>query len=547
MSVFSKIKCALGFSPSEDEDEEYDNLLSSGEETVAEDASSTVGVSAGDSHAEVADCGPMPEPDEALTGKIFDETIRLFNEWQPEFVSSCLNTEAQRAYLLNAIDEKLRQSLHEAVDAAKAHALAMVEVDRRRASEEVTELKKRNDQLEEKRKVMKTAQLSADRQKRALSDRVHDLEGQVAQLEAEKEQYQLENRSMLNKLRVASLDHPVHSADSCDTVTETTTVATTDSAEVPAPPLPAEDMVSRSDHEAELSRLSEELDRLKAEITRLTDDNTRLTEENVSLTKTAEEAKARATELDDIRKRRDVMVAQANASAHRLTSECESLRNDITDLKDKLRESETRLHDTESRLKDTELRLRDTETRLNESEERFKAARTTVVEAEERIKEATAPRRRRGRPAKSSSKSTSQPSTSTPTSAPTSNPGPSSIPSAASVSPSERSDGSNYSDCSKTPDTSSILPDYSAAPELMNTAATVPPAPEASVKSKRKVKPAISAIDELLDGSDWMVSTPPPPPPAPRQPKEPQAEDDFGYKAPPRRQHIDNDAQMSLW
>ncbi len=51
----------------------------------------------------------------------------------------------------------------------------------------------------------KQAQLSAERQKRALSERVHDLESKVLKLEADCEQYDLEKKSLMNKLKVASV------------------------------------------------------------------------------------------------------------------------------------------------------------------------------------------------------------------------------------------------------------------------------------------------------------------------------------------------------
>ncbi len=62
-------------------------------------------------------------------------------------------------------------------------------------------------------------------------------------------------------------------------------------------------------------------------------------------------------------------------------------------------------------------------------------------------------------------------------------------------------------------------------------------------RKKTDSKPRISAIDELLDGTDWLVSVPPPPP----APKDPDKEDDFGYKAPARKINLDEDKQLSLW
>ena len=60
-------------------------------------------------------------------------------------------------------------------------------------------------QLEQQRSSLREAQLSADRRRRALSDRVNDLESKLATAEAEREQFELENKSLLNKLKVADV------------------------------------------------------------------------------------------------------------------------------------------------------------------------------------------------------------------------------------------------------------------------------------------------------------------------------------------------------
>lgn len=65
--------------------------------------------------------------------------------------------------------------------------------------------------------------------------------------------------------------------------------------------------------------------------------------------------------------------------------------------------------------------------------------------------------------------------------------------------------------------------------------------PDEQPKSKRRRK--ISAIDESIDSTDWFDSTPPPGEGKPEQPDNP----DFGYQAPQRKKHTDNDAQMLLW
>ncbi len=70
---------------------------------------------------------------------------------------------------------------------------------------EIERLRSESKKIDNDRSAIKERQLSADRQKRALTDRVHELEQQLAALDAEREQLQLENKSMLNKLKVAQI------------------------------------------------------------------------------------------------------------------------------------------------------------------------------------------------------------------------------------------------------------------------------------------------------------------------------------------------------
>ena len=64
-------------------------------------------------------------------------------------------------------------------------------------------------QLEQQRTSLREQQLSAERRRRALADRVNDLEGQLASAEAEREQFDLERKSLLNKIKLADVQPAV--------------------------------------------------------------------------------------------------------------------------------------------------------------------------------------------------------------------------------------------------------------------------------------------------------------------------------------------------
>lgn len=211
MSIFNYIKRSFGFGDNYDSEETYyDNEPNAGTESSEEN---TYPVTA---DKQVAD------NDESLSGDIFLGVIELFNKTQPEFVRNCLSTETQKEYILNNISSALKKRLENEVNAAKARGQMQWEEEMKKLDKEVENLHHEIETLEHKREESKSQKLSAERQKRALIERVRDLESQVLNLEADKEQYMLENRSMLNKLRVASITSGGASDEAVDEITRLT-------------------------------------------------------------------------------------------------------------------------------------------------------------------------------------------------------------------------------------------------------------------------------------------------------------------------------------
>lgn len=175
MSFWNGMKRAFGFAPeSEEEEGEYDPTLPT--YAVANNAAEE-----SEEAAEHSPAAPIPpaiemtpqtkaakkrtstahnnqDIDPTLPQDLFDAVIQLFNEQQPEFVKNCLSTEAQRKYIIGALTDNLKKRL--SVDVAERESL---------------------------RKENRRLQLSVDRQKRALLDRINDLESQVARYNDEKE------------------------------------------------------------------------------------------------------------------------------------------------------------------------------------------------------------------------------------------------------------------------------------------------------------------------------------------------------------------------
>ncbi len=144
--------------------------------------------------------------DKSLPADLFDGIISVFNSALPDFVSKCINPDSQRKKLLEELDSRLRNRLAKEIADARRKGRKAMAAERVKVQEELTKAKELNKILNERQQNTNAARLSAERQKRALTDRVHDLENQVAALEADKEQYALERLSLLNRIRAASVE-----------------------------------------------------------------------------------------------------------------------------------------------------------------------------------------------------------------------------------------------------------------------------------------------------------------------------------------------------
>lgn len=67
---------------------------------------------------------------------------------------------------------------------------------------EMDKLRKSNRRAEERGEDTRQQHLSAERQKRALTERVRDLEKQLSDITAEREQFELENKTLVNRVRL---------------------------------------------------------------------------------------------------------------------------------------------------------------------------------------------------------------------------------------------------------------------------------------------------------------------------------------------------------
>lgn len=191
MSFFGGLKRALGWSGDNEEEEDYITYESSSSEEQPTTMKKDVVVE-------------FNSNDEIPDG-VFDGLINIVNSNLSPMVLKCLDIEAEKKYLYEALGPNFSAFIKETKE--KSLSVARVEWEREKAemNGKIEDFKTRCETAENEMKEMKAVKMSEDRQKLALKERIRNLEDKVAAAEAEKEQYDLENKSLLNKLKVSQV------------------------------------------------------------------------------------------------------------------------------------------------------------------------------------------------------------------------------------------------------------------------------------------------------------------------------------------------------
>ncbi|MCM1405649.1 MAG: hypothetical protein NC210_04425, partial [[Clostridium] fimetarium] len=87
----------------------------------------------------------------------------------------------------------------------------------------------------------------------------------------------------------------------------------------------------------------------------------------------------------------------------------------------------------------------------------------------------------------------------------------------------------------------------SDTPDEINASDEAPKPRRGRGRKKSADKPKISAIDETLDSTNWLIATPPASRKAKAEADAAAAANEFGYQEPTRRQPPESPAQMLLW
>lgn len=198
MSFIDTLKRAFGLTPDAD-DNDYT--------PIAEDASGNANRTQAQPNADgesTEERNPIEEPNRDPS-VIFEGVVEVINRHMPEFVRGCLDEETERKMLYERLDESVKEYLEKLMTYEADRQREAVSDERAKMRTEIESLRTMSKRVEEANEESTRQRLSAERQKRALTERVHDLEGKIARYEAEKEQFDLENKSLVNKVRALTV------------------------------------------------------------------------------------------------------------------------------------------------------------------------------------------------------------------------------------------------------------------------------------------------------------------------------------------------------
>lgn len=484
MAIFRKLKQAFGFSGAEydDEDDAYgvDSASQSREHHDNQSAGNDFTQVSTDTAADVDDAVATELPVEQIDA-IFATVVAEFNKALPAFVAEGANAEAQRRFLYDALNDDTKTFLQRVQSRAVELCNRRWEKERLSLNARLTELKARQQSLEATESEKSKQLLSAERQKRALNERVHDLESQIATLEAEKDQYELETRSLVNKLRVSNMVN--------------------EGMEIP----------DVSTYEERIAAMQADIDRLTGENETLTAAAAESAAQSEAKTKQLTDANAELQHQVDSLKMKvdmtDVMINDLNTRASSASKEAESQAAELESLRQKLKDAIERADNAEFELEEARANLEiaaSIQTEVERIQDAITAKNKQISELNDTV------RRREDRINALEAEE-------------------------ASLRRTIESNLMNQAESEKT-----LRAEIDQLQKQLATAGA-----RDRQRSKRKPSaPRISAIDEELDNTDWLVATPPE---GTNARTSGVSDSEFGYQEPARKNPPENSAQMSLW
>lgn len=346
MAFFGKLKSVLGFSGVDYELEDEELLQADATVTPLSQRRPIASAPTSGSKQEDVPAKKLVEENAVHKGEaaierkcpeaIFNKVVAIFNESLPTFIRESIDPEKQSRYIHDALDDSMKSYIAQLDKDAEARMKEKLDEEQTVLRREIETLREKAKKIEDTSAEWQEQKLSAERQKRALSERVHDLEKQVDAFTAEKEQYELENKSLVNKLRAMSIQ------------------------------------------DGDMEELRKDNDALRQELAKL--------KENATTTIVPAVDQETIKQLTELKEKSEDLTAQKE----NLLRERNNLANDIVVLKKKIEISDAMLNDLNHKASAAKQALSEKETQYNELQERYDAlaATSSSHEIEQRLQEA---------------------------------------------------------------------------------------------------------------------------------------------------------------
>ncbi len=245
---------------------------------------------------------PTPEKDSAdveaaISDEIVEKVTSVLNSSLPEYARECIDKDAQAKYVKSLIGSALSDFLSNVQVTAKESARQEWQKERMDLAHKSAETDKQLNEYRAKSDELRNRMQSLDRQKTTLNERIISLEARVATAEAEREQYELECKSLMNKLKVAAVSD--ESLQSAQTDNNELREANTQLQQELAKAKADADAISKEAEEA-LRIVKEELESKEAHIAELSanTDTSAINEDVEKLTGELNTAKVQISELN---------------------------------------------------------------------------------------------------------------------------------------------------------------------------------------------------------------------------------------------------------
>lgn len=343
MAFFRKLRAAFGFGDDESEEELNEKFLpyeaqhrtpyinpfkkeeeeerimeSQGEEDIAVSSGTIV----------------VKDGVDELPIEMYNGVLSIINSTIPTFVRECLDVEAEKRAIAKALGPHIKGAIEKARKQIEENAQRKWDSERAEMSARVEQAELAGKGAAERAEQDRAKVMSADAQRKAVTERCRTLENRVAELEAEREQFDLENKSLINKVKVAQVhaDDAAHYREEAEDLRKQL-------AELRAKPEAEANAEAEARWSGEVARLQQEIAAKDADIDTLTKKEQETASELAAVREELNEALAtldianevqmQVDKLSDQIKTRDAKIAEMREQWNKKEAEAAKSYNDV--------------------------------------------------------------------------------------------------------------------------------------------------------------------------------------------------------------------------